>query len=667
MATLAGDLLIKMSLDVAQLRRDADDAKRTVSSMGTAMSQAAGMIKAGLAGIAASFTFDKIEAEFHKALSAMSALDDASEIAGTSVEKLSSLLGVATESGVGLDGLTSIMQKLTKATLANEQESAKAAQAWKALNIDPRQYDDAADLLMAVAKGFDSYADGAGKAELAQALLGKSGQQALPLLKDLAERGTEQARVTTEMAAEAERLEKQWARLSYEGDVFKQTIFSKIIPALGDLVMQFNKARAAGMGFWESLNTIPGAGMDKAGQIKYVEAQLAQQEARLQRAQARADKGGDLSSMFSRREIDDATAAIAKYNRELSVLRSQQTDMQKRDQSLGDIYGFGNRPGRPDAPRISSDAGKAGEDLAKKQADAIAEMNREMVKFGEASKTALTYFEITQGKFKDFDKPTKATLLTLAAQSDERRRFNDLEKEAIAREYELGKVMEDTRKRLEEADRARIDSVLNQTPTSQQAEARKKQDLLDNEFFSGRITAKQYEEATNIINGIKTEAKQTKDIFDELGATFESAFEKAIDKGGDFSDFMQGLGRDLTKVLMREFVTGPLMQQFKDMLKQIKVEMQAASAGGPSFDGGGGSIWGSIFSIGKSLFSGGGGGVDPGGSFSEGNYQTKGLTVINNIDSRADSAYVRDAVSKGTSDALALVADNRARGNQAFV
>lgn len=75
----------------------------------------------------------------------------------------------------------------------------------------------------------------------------------------------------------------------------------------------------------------------------------------------------------------------------------------------------------------------------------------------------------------------------------------------------------------------------------------------------------------------------------ELGLTFTSAMEDAVVAGEDWRDVLKGLADDLKRVMIRRYLTEPLLELFDTMAKAPK-------------GGGGGSSWGGgIFDIFKNL------------------------------------------------------------------
>lgn len=106
---------------------------------------------------------------------------------------------------------------------------------------------------------------------------------------------------------------------------------------------------------------------------------------------------------------------------------------------------------------------------------------------------------------------------------------------------------------------------------------------------------------------VKDSAKELKDIGDELGLSFTSAFEDAIVNGKKFSDVLKGLEQDIIRIVTRKLVTEPLGNFISDSLKGIFGNSRGPyatpdwnpNAGGGGFGGFFSSIFGSIFGGGR--------------------------------------------------------------------
>ncbi|MFA6064148.1 MAG: hypothetical protein WC736_16280 [Gallionella sp.] len=122
--------------------------------------------------------------------------------AGTSVEKFSALSYASGQSGGGPDVLQKSLIKLSGSLEDSEDSASTAAATWRKLNLDPKQFNDSSDALLAIAERFKAMPDGIAKTNLAVDLFGeKIGPKMIPLLNE----GREGIKLLTD---EAQRLGK---------------------------------------------------------------------------------------------------------------------------------------------------------------------------------------------------------------------------------------------------------------------------------------------------------------------------------------------------------------------------------------------------------------------------------------------------------------------------
>ena len=96
----------------------------------------------------------------------------------------------------------------------------------------------------------------------------------------------------------------------------------------------------------------------------------------------------------------------------------------------------------------------------------------------------------------------------------------------------------------------------------------------------------------------KDDVEKTKSAWEELGPTFSSAFEDAIVEGKKLSDVMNGLEKDILRIVTRKLVTEPLGNAISGIF----------GGGGSGLLGGVGKLFG--FATGGSFTVGGSGGTD---------------------------------------------------------
>ena len=212
--------------DMKQMSAFADSAAKRMESA----FRGVGLVMTGLAG---ALSIGALKNAFDSYVEGAAKLDDFSETVGSTTEKVSGLVAVAKISGTDLGLLEGGMVKLAKAVTLVGDESSDAGAAFKALQLDPKELGllDTSDQLKMVADRLAEYEDGAKKTALATTLLGKSGAQLLPYLKDLAASGDLVVKVTSEQAATAEEYEKNLKRLSAAQSAVAKIISAEVLPA----------------------------------------------------------------------------------------------------------------------------------------------------------------------------------------------------------------------------------------------------------------------------------------------------------------------------------------------------------------------------------------------------------------------------------------------------
>jgi hypothetical protein len=182
MAAKIGALHVSLGLDSAQFTRGLQSAQKGLGGFGKAAAIGFAAITAGAAAAAAA-----LAPAIKGAINYADAIDEAAQKTGVAAEALSRLNYAATVEGIGLDGLTSSLVKLSK-TMADAvaTPTSTAATAFKALGIEIASADGtlrASEHVFAdVAEAFASLEDGTTKTALAVQLFGRSGADLIPLL-----------------------------------------------------------------------------------------------------------------------------------------------------------------------------------------------------------------------------------------------------------------------------------------------------------------------------------------------------------------------------------------------------------------------------------------------------------------------------------------------------
>lgn len=204
-----GVLQIQMMADLAQLKRDMDDAKTTVGSAMVDIQKSIDFAKNALISLTGIASVDAFKGMIESSLKGVASLHELSIQTGATVESLSALAAVGKMTGTSADDISGMMNKLAKNMLMANDESKGTGAAISALGLNLKDFQALSpdEKMTALAGAMNNFQDGSEKSAVAMQLLGKTGAQALPFLKDLAETQSLQAKVTTEQAAQAEEFE----------------------------------------------------------------------------------------------------------------------------------------------------------------------------------------------------------------------------------------------------------------------------------------------------------------------------------------------------------------------------------------------------------------------------------------------------------------------------
>ena len=242
MATLAS-LVVSLEANVARFESDLNKAefmaKKAMDTISSVSESAMGAVKSAVAAMAAAYTFDAFADGIKGAIASAAELDHMAKKTGATVEALSGLKSAAKLSGTSLDEVGGGLQKLSKAMFEAAGGSQKQSDLFKSLGIEVTDSSgklrDSGEVMLDLAKKLDSMDSSTQAVATAQMLLGKRGAQLLPFMQDLAEIGELNAKVTAEMAAEADAYEKNLVRLEGRKKSLYNTIAAGLLPVMVDL------------------------------------------------------------------------------------------------------------------------------------------------------------------------------------------------------------------------------------------------------------------------------------------------------------------------------------------------------------------------------------------------------------------------------------------------
>jgi Lambda phage tail tape-measure protein (Tape_meas_lam_C) len=317
LATLSIDIeakLAKLEQGMSQATRlvekNASQMERSFSGIRTAGSAVGGALLAAIPVALVS----ALVATTRSTLDAVDGFNDLRDATGAGVGNISALDDIARRAGVSFDVAADTLVKFNK-QLNDAKPGDDTSRILKSLNLDIEQLRrlDPAEALQKTALALDKYATDGNKARAIQELFGKSVREAAPFLRELAEAGTLNAKVTVEQAQHVKEVNDQLDALQANVTNAARGIVLKFVPALNSLLSTLTSD-----GLLAALDKFGNSALDWEGsqtrkQIKVLEGDLADLQARASVADGGfLDKIKKLGGAGSLLAIGDTTADIDK-------------------------------------------------------------------------------------------------------------------------------------------------------------------------------------------------------------------------------------------------------------------------------------------------------------------------------------------------------------------
>jgi hypothetical protein len=660
---VVGQLLVELSANVARLRTDMERASGLVESHTKRMAKAASVATGAIAALGAGLSVGVLAGAFRGAIEQIAALDDAAEKTGASVESLSSLLNTLAPTGAGLEQITDVSTKLVKSMVDAGDATSRAGRAFKSIGVETRDASgnmrSVDDVLVDIASALAQYEDGANKTALAQALLGKSGAQYLPMLKDLATLQRQAATVTGESAAKAEAFANQLRAVARTAELVRQGVAMSLLPTLSDL-----------LGKLESIARITSNPIDwyqfMFGSASNIDAAVAAAEKDIDRLTRIVESGSDNAGGANMRNQpagtgligqalqqafgnpNSARAALLEAQRNLALLKSVR-DTQRQ---LG-VTGVSAARGPWSDARHGAGRRKLGteEETAASAARDARDAYEEFASFVDQ-------------KGIDDDLKLKADAAKLLA--DQLQRAADASLSLLAA-YERAEADADAGiARDVDAIKDAVDPTRALYRELERVRELTSAGLLPPEAGNARMM-QIYSQIDGILLKIPEQAAEAQASMQQMLAPIESVFESAIIGGEKLSDVLASLAQDFARLMLRQQITGPLAALLSggDM-KSVGGTIVGAIAGGLGFRASGGPVSaGGSYIVGERgpelLQMGSSSGyVVPNHRMTSGG----GPTIVQNItvDSRSDQASIRQAMEVARRSAEASIMDSMQRG-----
>jgi hypothetical protein len=250
LATLSIDLVAQTAKFEAEMRRAAGVVESAAARMDKSFAGVGAVFAGSALASAATEAIKGLLQLFPDLVHGAAHFQDLEEKTGASAEALASFTTAGDVAGVSADQLAGFMVKLTAGLSKTTEETKGVAPALKRLGIDFESFRTLAPekQFELIAQRLNTFKDGAGKTAVAVALLGKSGADALPFFKELANSGLTQNRLTAEQIKLADDYADRQARVRSELKQTAQIAALSTLPAFTALTAELTKAAREALG-----------------------------------------------------------------------------------------------------------------------------------------------------------------------------------------------------------------------------------------------------------------------------------------------------------------------------------------------------------------------------------------------------------------------------------
>lgn len=566
-----GSLVIQLQADLARLNSDMNKAVGIVDGAMASIRNAAGIAKSALGGLAVGLVGGLGAGALTSSIKAVvdygDRLNDLSKATGASVEQLSFLDFAAKQSGSSLEGLVSGIGRLQKnlGQLAAGGGSKEAAEALNALGLSAQQLarGDLVTQLATIGEALNRIQNPSERAAAAQSLFGRSARDLLPLLaeggdgiKAMADRFVELGGVVSKGQAEAfDRLNDSLVEFNTASQAIVRNIAGGLAGTLTGFFQSIANAPQTISDSLTKITTLFGVWVQEI-KIKLAEADIATAQG-LQGLIPGDFGDGRLNARIAEAEARLRAAREAlRQNREL--LEYETGAGGGGAALLGSAGAF-----RDVTQGSNEEQQKAAEKLASAQQSYVDGLRKQLALQDQTTNLAKVQADIAFGSAKEFDETTRRTALALAEQLDLKKQQAEADKQALA----LQEAMLDAKEQEAELEVkaqqqlvARRQSIIDnlQTPLEKYVETVK--ELTSPELGLGQATIQRGIAAARVeLETAQDKANGLKDVAQELGLTFSSAFEDAIIAGKSFRDILEGIAQDIARLFIRKSITEPLV------------------------------------------------------------------------------------------------------------
>lgn len=381
MSTSIADLVVNVSTNIAslndgmnrvadvvsktanQLKGSFDEVKDRIESTQAALEKLAVVATAGFGAEAfKEFVSSIIETQAH--------LQDLAVKVGSTASEISSLAPAAKLSGTNLDDVALAVGRFTKNLATAQDGTGKVADALKNLGFNTSQF---AELLKHPLQGLvqlsqnsQQFANDGNRLSNQIVVLGKSAENLVPFMKQLAESGQIQATVSDQQAAAAHNLVDQWTELSLRSDALKNSIAAGIVPALSSALKGFTDATTGAGSFSDTIKGLAQDGSLGIWLVELIKDIAIATESLITIGKALVAFGGSVETVVADVKLGGAVLSIAGGNTQLVTQLPQL--LADRNATLEDANKRYESLWNDDVTKVSTSLTKSLDDLQKWQA-----------------------------------------------------------------------------------------------------------------------------------------------------------------------------------------------------------------------------------------------------------------------------------------------------------
>jgi hypothetical protein len=381
-----GELVVKMSADIAQFQSDMGRAAHIAQRQTLAMRREFDHLKGALASVFAGVSVHAFTQFIDRTIEATDRLNDLRTRLGVTGQELIVLEGSALRGGVGLESISEVSTKLAKRLQEASTGSGDAANAFAALGIKVVNAEGGLkgvnETLREAGVKFAGFEDGIDKSALAVAAFGKGGDRLIPVIEGIAE--TEKRfkqlgiTISEDVITQSDKFKDTMQDLHAVNEAQARQMIAQLLPTLQNLLDRYIDLKKEG-------TLLADVGRSLAFGLRAVFAiAIGTTAAFTALGKAIANTANTLS-LFAQGEFKlgaqqsqaNAQEIRANLAKQFQIVKDAFSD-QKREVDNFDLMGDPNKLGRRQAPRIVDLAKMQGE--AKQAADALAKLQEDQAK-----------------------------------------------------------------------------------------------------------------------------------------------------------------------------------------------------------------------------------------------------------------------------------------------